>query len=86
MLLVAAIGFYIIGYGFARGQHSPTNHFIGNDDFSLDFTTRNAPQHDWHLWLWEWVFCAASATIMAGAVAERGTFISYCLWMGFYSM
>eukprot|EP00955_Chlamydomonas_euryale_P025362 266954-Chlamydomonas_euryale.AAC.1 len=33
----------------------------------------------------QWVFCAASTTIMAGAVAERCTFFAYILFAAFYS-
>ncbi|GFH18703.1 ammonium transporter, partial [Haematococcus lacustris] len=61
--------------------------FIGTQDFALAEMTRAAPGHRlWHLWGWEWVFCATSATILAGAVAERGTFISYMIWTAIYSM
>ncbi|KAL6751395.1 putative ammonium transporter [Haematococcus lacustris] len=84
---ITAVGFYTVGYGFARGHEGPSNGFIGDDDFALSRTTSQpSGEHRWDLWLWEWVFCAASATIMAGAVAERGTFISYTIWIAFYSM
>ncbi len=38
------------------------------------------------VWQWNWAFCAASTTLMAGAVAGRCTFLSYVLYALFYSV
>ena len=57
--------------------------FIGNSDFALSNSA--ATPYDNILYLWYWVFCAASTTILVGSVAERCTFISYVLFVTFYS-
>ncbi|KAK3287211.1 ammonium transporter, variant 2 [Cymbomonas tetramitiformis] len=63
--------FYLVGYGFAYGAGTPTNKFIGNNDFALeDFT-------DWNVFIFQWAFAAATATIVSGSVAERCTFHAY---------
>ena len=50
--------------------------FIGNWDFALSATGSGGPPNNWQLFLWDWVFCAASTTILSGAVAERATLLS----------
>lgn len=59
--------------------------FIGNADFALSqMSSAPVPNH-YHLFFWNWVFCAASTTILSGAVAERATLLSYCMYAVFYS-
>lgn len=61
--VISAICFYCIGYALALGVGStPPNGFIGNGDFALSRLWSN-PQ-DAQLWMWYWVFCATSVTIM----------------------
>eukprot|EP00798_Chlamydomonas_sp_ICE-L_P027340 gene27340-biopygen3185 len=82
---ITAVCFYLIGYSFVMGDQEPTNGFIGYGDFALSGTARGGPDRHWQRWFWNWVYCAASTTIMAGAIAERSTFISYILYCIFYS-
>ena len=70
----AALGFYSIGYAFAWGDHSTTEiTFIGKEHFfmiGLDFMEES-------FWLFQLAFCSASATIVAGTLAERCQMVAY---------
>jgi len=73
----AALGFYTIGYAFAWGGSTDVNTtevtFIGKDNFfmmGLDYTEKS-------FWLFQLAFCSASATIVAGTLAERCQMFAY---------
>ena len=74
---VGALGFYLIGYGFANaadGGMIGTIHFMNNefDD-----------SHYLH-WVFEYTFCSTAATIVSGSLAERtflDTYLIYSLLM-----
>ena len=57
--------------------------FIGNADFALSDVA--SVEYGNALFLWYWVFCAASTTILVGSMAERCTFISYIIFTAFYA-
>merc|ERR1712070_708275 len=54
-----------------------SNGFIGNNDFFLDDFT------NWHGFIFQWAFAAATATIVSGSVAERCTFQAYIIYSMF---
>jgi ammonia channel protein AmtB len=61
----ASIAFYAIGYAFAFGDGSNPNGFIGTTNFFLNDVDNIA------FWLYQYAFWAATATIVAGTLAER---------------
>jgi Amt family ammonium transporter len=70
----ASIAFYALGYAFAFGgqdMESPNKTFIGTSNFFL------VDVEDYAFWLFQWAFSAASATIIAGTLAERCQMAAY---------
>ena len=74
----AALGFWLVGYGFAYGQaEGGGNGFIGSNRFAL----RNFEDRDTYAnFFFQFAFAATAATILSGAVAERCTVIAFCLY------
>lgn len=76
---LGAVAFLLIGYSLLCGQG---NGFIGwGQNPLLDFAGT-----DWSLFTFNLVFCATTATIVSGAMAERTKFISYCVYSVVISM
>lgn len=74
--------YFLFGYGFAYGiGKDGANPFIGNNDFALDWN--NSAPRDWNLFLFQWAFAAATATIVSGSVAERCSFQAYIMYSMF---
>jgi len=74
--------FFLFGWGFAYGNGTETNSFIGNDDFALvDLLSEGGAS--WNGFLFQWAFAAATATIVSGSVAERCTFHAYIAYSVF---
>jgi len=69
----AAIAYFCFGYAFAFGDGSEPNGFIGTTNFFLMNVDNYA------FWMFEYAFSAASATIVAGTLAERCQMTAY-LW------
>lgn len=70
----ASIAFFSIGYAFAFGGMDPTSSnktFIGRSNFFLQDVERLG------FWLFNYAFSAASATIVAGTLAERCQMFAY---------
>ncbi len=79
---IGSVVFFLIGFGLMFG-HTTTG-FFGIDGFALSDIAIGTG--DWKSeWVWTFlifqtVFCATSATIVSGAMAERTKFVSYLLY------
>eukprot|EP00527_Entomoneis_sp_CCMP2396_P001441 CAMPEP_0198141272 /NCGR_PEP_ID=MMETSP1443-20131203/4310_1 /TAXON_ID=186043 /ORGANISM="Entomoneis sp., Strain CCMP2396" /LENGTH=537 /DNA_ID=CAMNT_0043803975 /DNA_START=8 /DNA_END=1621 /DNA_ORIENTATION=- len=70
----AAIAFFTVGYAFAYGGSKPESSektFIGTQNFFL------LDEEDYAFFLFQYAFSAASATIVAGTLAERCQMAAY---------
>jgi ammonium transporter, Amt family len=67
----AAIAYFSFGYAFAFGDGSNPNGFIGTTHFFL------MDSEDYAFWMFQYAFSAASATIVAGTLAERCQMTAY---------
>jgi len=67
--------FIVIGFGLLLGEDLVG--FIGKP--GLDIFT-NYSGFDWSNFIFNLVFCATTATIVSGAMAERTRFLSYCVY------
>ena len=75
--VLGSIAYWIIGYGIMFGG---ANGIFGGIDFftSGSYDTGSVPF--WVHFMFNTVFCATSATIVSGAMAERTKFISYLIY------
>ena len=72
--------FMLIGFGLLLGEDVAG--FIGKPGFDI-FT--DYANFDWSSFVFNMVFCATTATIVSGAMAERTKFLSYCIYSGIIS-
>ena len=72
---IGTVMFIIIGFSFLLGEDLLG--FIGKPGFDL-FTSY--ADFDWSGFVFNLVFCATTATIVSGAMAERTKFLSYCVY------
>ncbi|MBR4588027.1 MAG: ammonium transporter [Lachnospiraceae bacterium] len=72
--------FILIGFGLLLGEDLCG--FIGKPGFDI-FTAYEG--FDWSNFVFNLVFCATTATIVSGAMAERTKFLSYCVYSGVIS-
>ena len=72
--------FILIGFGLLFGEDVAG--FIGKPGFDI-FTAYES--FDWSGFVFNMVFCATTATIVSGAMAERTKFLSYCIYSGVIS-
>ncbi|MCI6018907.1 MAG: ammonium transporter [Clostridiales bacterium] len=72
---IGTITFILIGFGLLLGEDVVG--LIGKPGFDI-FT--NYANFDWSNFVFNLVFCATTATIVSGAMAERTKFLSYCVY------
>ena len=77
---IGALCWYFTGFGIAMGSGKDLGRgsAFGGEYYGLkngDFTDGSG--YSYALWLFQWAFCAATATIVSGAVAERCSFSAY---------
>mmetsp|Transcript_3469 Transcript_3469/g.12328 ORF Transcript_3469/g.12328 Transcript_3469/m.12328 type:complete len:481 (-) Transcript_3469:56-1498(-) len=76
-----ALAYYVTGWAFAYGASA--NGFIGHSNFALAGIDKTG-SFDWSLYLFQWAFAAATATIVSGSVAERtqfGAYLGYSIFL-----
>ncbi|MGN0620491.1 MAG: ammonium transporter [Porcipelethomonas sp.] len=77
---IGTVVFILIGYGLLLGEDVAG--LIGKPGFDI---ITNYENFDWSGFVFNLVFCATTATIVSGAMAERTKFISYCVYSGVIS-
>ena len=77
---IGTVVFILIGFGLLMGED--LFGFIGRLGFDL-FTSY--AEFDFSSFVFNLVFCATTATIVSGAMAERTKFLSYCIYSGVIS-
>ena len=78
---IGTLVFILIGGALLLGENTLAG-FCGRPDWQIisDYST-----FDWSSWIFNLVFCATTATIVSGAMAERTKFLSYCVYSGIIS-
>ena len=77
---IGTVVFILIGFGLLMGED--LFGFIGKPGFDLFTAYEN---FDFSSFVFNLVFCATTATIVSGAMAERTKFLSYCIYSGVIS-
>ncbi|MBQ7266661.1 MAG: ammonium transporter [Firmicutes bacterium] len=77
---IGTVVFILIGFSFLLGEDVAG--LIGKPGFDI-FTAYS--NFGWDQFVFNLVFCATTATIVSGAMAERTKFISYCIYSGIIS-
>ncbi len=77
---IGCVVFILIGFSLLLGEDLMG--FIGKPGFDI-FTAYES--FDWSNFVFNLVFCATTATIVSGAMAERTKFLSYCVYSGVIS-
>ncbi len=72
---IGTVVFILIGFGLLLGEDLAG--LIGKPGFDI-FTGYGS--FDWSNFVFNLVFCATTATIVSGAMAERTKFLSYCVY------
>ncbi|MDD6260583.1 MAG: ammonium transporter [Clostridiales bacterium] len=72
---IGTVVFILIGFGLLLGEDLVG--IIGKPGFDI-FT--DYANFDWSNFVFNLVFCATTATIVSGAMAERTKFLSYCVY------
>ncbi|MCD7863746.1 MAG: ammonium transporter [Lachnospiraceae bacterium] len=77
---IGTVMFILIGFGLLLGEDLVG--FIGKPGFDIFTSYEN---FDWSNFVFNLVFCATTATIVSGAMAERTKFLSYCIYSAIIS-
>ncbi|MCM1103420.1 MAG: ammonium transporter [Clostridium sp.] len=72
---IGTVMFILIGFGLLLGEDMVG--LIGKPGFDIFTAYEN---FDWSNFVFNLVFCATTATIVSGAMAERTKFLSYCVY------
>lgn len=72
---IGTVVFILIGFGLLLGEDLAG--LIGKPGFDIFTSYEN---FDWSNFVFNLVFCATTATIVSGAMAERTKFLSYCVY------
>ncbi len=72
---IGTVVFILIGFGLLLGED--VMGLIGKPGFDIFTSYEN---FDWSNFVFNLVFCATTATIVSGAMAERTKFLSYCIY------
>ncbi|MGN0495161.1 MAG: ammonium transporter [Lachnospiraceae bacterium] len=73
---IGTVMFILIGFGLFLGEDMLFG-FMGKPNFDI---LTNYAEFDWSNFVFNLVFCATTATIVSGAMAERTKFLSYCIY------
>lgn len=83
--MVGSILFWFVGFGMMFGSNG--SGFVGSPNFGdLSFYVNGSGLPTEGFLIFETVFCATSATIVSGAMAERTKFSMYCIYSFFISL
>ena len=77
---IGTVMFIVIGFSLLLGEDMVG--LIGKPGFDI---FSNYANFDWSNFVFNLVFCATTATIVSGAMAERTKFLSYCIYSGVIS-
>ncbi len=72
---IGTVVFILIGFGLLLGEDVVG--LIGKPGFDI---FSNYANFDWSNFVFNLVFCATTATIVSGSMAERTKFLSYCIY------
>ena len=72
---IGTVVFILVGFGLLLGED--VMGLIGKPGFDIFSDYAN---FDWSNFVFNLVFCATTATIVSGAMAERTKFLSYCIY------
>jgi Amt family ammonium transporter len=78
---IGTVVFILLGYSLMMG--TDVGGFIGKPSLAI---FKDYANFDWSVFVFNLVFCATTATIVSGAMAERTKFISYCVYSGIISL
>ena len=78
---IGTVVFMFLGFGILLGEDA-LGGFIGIPTLGIITDYAN---FDWSNFVFNLVFCATTATIVSGAMAERTDFLSYCIYSGIIS-
>ncbi len=78
---IGTVVFMFLGFGILLGEDT-LGGFIGIPTLGIITDYAN---FDWSNFVFNLVFCATTATIVSGAMAERTKFLSYCVYSGIIS-
>ena len=78
---IGTVAFMFLGFGILLGEDT-LGGFIGIPTLGIITDYAN---FDWSNFVFNLVFCATTATIVSGAMAERTNFLSYCIYSGIIS-
>ena len=73
---IGTVVFMFLGFGILLGEDT-LGGFIGIPTLGIITDYAN---FDWSNFVFNLVFCATTATIVSGAMAERTNFLSYCIY------